>query len=623
MGPPRAILSDVAKVVTLGSLLLLAPVTGAAQLVPSLGRDVTQGDITSVPDVAPLPADGFVVVRSALGVIGLDQFELIGQIYSAPQEKVGSEFQVNTFTTGTQYNARVASNGAGTFVAVWGSSDLPGGEDVRGRLFDATGTALTPEFAVSAYTTGVQDVPAVSMRADGSFVVAWSGESAVDVGGISARRFDGAGAPIGGDINVIPPPAGTTTRRSEIAVLDDDGFIVVYRDTSFVKGVRFDAGGTATTGVLTLGAAAFLGASRPEVVAMPDGGYSVGWPLGAQRYDAANSAVGPVLVPDDDIHDLGQTDVQLAAAENGDLIIAYGNGTDPFNPFSGTVLTNFARRYNAAGTPQSPSFLIFDDQSIDMTNVFSSTLNITRLTSGSFVAAAGTLNPGGLGQPSTEGTIHIHRLCDLTADPTCEICPGFDDSLDTDADGRPDGCDACNNAGGQNMLAKTRIGIRNPEATIGVQSKKKKFNWKGSFVMPVAFSSTDPQTQGARIRVEALGGSTMLDVELPGGAYAGQGTMGWTVNTAGTKSRYRDKTASPINGITQVKLTDRSSKQPGLVQIKVKGFGGNYPVSSVYVPISAAIVLGDAAAGTTGACGEVSFAPDDCSTSTKRLSCKN
>lgn len=74
-----------------------------------------------------------------------------------PPVPVGTEFQVNTYTTSTQYDPAVASAGAGNFEVVWASEDQDGSEyGVFGQRYLApAGGAPTPAPTLSSRALGV------------------------------------------------------------------------------------------------------------------------------------------------------------------------------------------------------------------------------------------------------------------------------------------------------------------------------------------------------------------------------------------------------------------------------------------------------------------------------------
>ena len=71
---------------------------------------------------------------------------------------VGFETRVNSTTSSDQANSAVASDPAGDTVIVWQSPDQDGsGFGVYAQRYNAAGVVLGSEFRVNTYTTGVQD----------------------------------------------------------------------------------------------------------------------------------------------------------------------------------------------------------------------------------------------------------------------------------------------------------------------------------------------------------------------------------------------------------------------------------------------------------------------------------
>src|SRR5262249_5376418 len=147
--------------------------------------------------VAVDPSGNFVVVWASIGQDG-DQAGVFAQRYDNTGAKAGSEFQVNTYTTGYQSYPSVAMDGAGNFVVVWQSGPGQDGDKrgIFGRRYDSSETALGGEFQVNATTTGYQNYPRVGSDAAGNFAVVWQSTD-VDGSGqaIIARRFDSSGNP--------------------------------------------------------------------------------------------------------------------------------------------------------------------------------------------------------------------------------------------------------------------------------------------------------------------------------------------------------------------------------------------------------------------------------------------
>jgi hypothetical protein len=150
--------------------------------------------------------------------------------HARAQVPLGPELQVNTYTTGEQYAAAIASGPSGDFVVVWhgGGNQDGSAYGVFGRRFDASGTAVGgAEFLVNEVTVGVQGLPSVAVDGAGHMVMAWVAPDGDDYG-VFARRFDSAGNPRGGEFRVNTYTGG---RQTAPRVTSDPGgkFIVVWQ----------------------------------------------------------------------------------------------------------------------------------------------------------------------------------------------------------------------------------------------------------------------------------------------------------------------------------------------------------------------------------------------------------
>ena len=150
-----------------------------------------------------LDADGdFVVTWSSNGQDG-SGYGVYAQRYNAAGVAQGGEFRVNTTTAGTQNLSTVAMDADGDFVVTWTSVDQDTSTSVYAQRYNAAGVAQGVEFRVNTYTTSDQIISRVAMDADGDFVVTWSsyGRDGSD-GGVYAQRYDAAGVAQGGEFRV-------------------------------------------------------------------------------------------------------------------------------------------------------------------------------------------------------------------------------------------------------------------------------------------------------------------------------------------------------------------------------------------------------------------------------------
>ncbi len=200
----------------------------------------------------------------------------------------GPQFRVSSADSGPESAADVGVAPDGSFVVVWETSLAT--PQIRGRRFAADGAPLGAEFAINTFTTGGrEEIPAVAVAADGSFVVVWESDTSAgnddDLTSIQAQRFDAAGDPLGAQFQVNVVTTGFQVVPDVAAALGG-GFLVVWRTVgpgglgdSAIRGRRFDADGLPTNDGLLLSDS---GEQRaPAVAAGPGGGFVVVWQRGS------------------------------------------------------------------------------------------------------------------------------------------------------------------------------------------------------------------------------------------------------------------------------------------------------------------------------------------------------
>ena len=150
------------------------------------------------PAIAADANGNFVVVwNSYFG--GVRSNEIFGRCFGADGSPIGSEFQINTTTSGNQKESSVAMDAAGNFVVVWYGPGVSQ-EDIFGRRFDLNGRPLGDEFSINSRTESKQQCPKVAMNAAGAFAVAWESDK---LGTkpyewvISCRLYDANGLAVG------------------------------------------------------------------------------------------------------------------------------------------------------------------------------------------------------------------------------------------------------------------------------------------------------------------------------------------------------------------------------------------------------------------------------------------
>ncbi len=154
------------------------------------------------PAVAGAPAGAFMTAFDSKSLA--DGPSVQARNYRPTGLAAGVPFRVQAAATPPQFDAAVASNSAGVYVAAWSTVDpATRNSDVWAQRYDATGKAAGTAIRVND-DGGLPHIldtrPAVAMAADGGFVVAWiriveapAGDGANQ---IWSRRFAAAGTPV-------------------------------------------------------------------------------------------------------------------------------------------------------------------------------------------------------------------------------------------------------------------------------------------------------------------------------------------------------------------------------------------------------------------------------------------
>jgi len=183
----------------------------------------------SQPAVAMDSTGNFVVTWTSDGQDG-DSYGVYAQRYASDGTTLGTEFRVNTWTTGSQRFPAVAMDGGGNFVISWAGDGPPDsdGWEIYAQRYAANGSPLDSPFQVNTHTTNIQYSPSLTMNTTGDFVIAWtsSGQDG-DATGIYAQRYASAGSPVGSEFQVNPYTTSFQLYPS-LAMNDEGEFIVTW-----------------------------------------------------------------------------------------------------------------------------------------------------------------------------------------------------------------------------------------------------------------------------------------------------------------------------------------------------------------------------------------------------------
>ncbi|TMP28104.1 hypothetical protein CWB99_01345 [Pseudoalteromonas rubra] len=282
--------------------------------------------------------------------------------------KVGNEFLVNTHTDNDQLLRDITPLGNGTFIATWMSQEQDGdGSGVYAQRFNAQGQPVGSEFRVNSETTGDQITPKVAQLADGSLVFSWIQSESKSK--LFARKFQEDGTPIGQAFEVYASPTeiyvgvSTTARFAghSITAIDNGGFAIGWTDVfngrsgisnkyySYAKVFTADGTEVAQTD-------AVQDASAPHITNTNNGGFFMVWSgkiggdndgIGAQRFDASGATIGRAYRANGYALSI-QSSAKSTQLSNGDFLITWqsaGRGI-------------YAQRYDTTGVAQSSEFKV-------------------------------------------------------------------------------------------------------------------------------------------------------------------------------------------------------------------------------------------------------------------------
>ena len=307
------------------------------------------------PVIAPDSGGGLSVAWQSWGLEGFreggdgDGYGVVVRRLDAADAPLSGEIAVNTTTTDQQWEPAIASDPGGGFTVAWTSGDeyyTPSSGDIYARRFDAAGAPLGGEIPVNETTAGYQDSPAIAPDPGGGFTVAW-----MSSGDVYARRFDSAGQPLGGEIDV-----GTGGWQTPaIASSPGGGLTVAWSTGHNIYARRFDAAGAPLGGEIPVNTTRADERWYPAIASDPGGGFTVAWQsyeqdgsgygVYARRFDAAGAPLSGEIAVNTTTADY-QWYPAIASDPGGGFTVAWQSyGQD------GSNWGVYARRFDAAGAP--------------------------------------------------------------------------------------------------------------------------------------------------------------------------------------------------------------------------------------------------------------------------------
>jgi len=313
-------------------------------------------------------ADGdYVVTWSSNGQDG-NSYGVYAQRYNATGVAQGSEFRVNTFTTGVQRAPAIGVDADGDFVIAWMSDGQDGsGYGIYAQRYSAAGVAQGSEFRVNSFTISAQRSPAIAADADGDFVIAWEsvGQDGSDYG-IYAQRYNAVGVAQGSEFRVNTYT--TNHQRGAAIALDADGdFVIAWQSNgqdgsnNGIYAQRYNAAGGVQGAEFKVNSTISFDQLNAAVAIDGEGNFVIAWEgvrdgssngIDAQRFNAAGVAQGSEIRVNTHTTN-AQRNASVALDADGDFVIAWESSSQ-----DGSNEGVYAQRYNAAGVAQGSEFRV-------------------------------------------------------------------------------------------------------------------------------------------------------------------------------------------------------------------------------------------------------------------------
>ncbi len=323
---------------------------------------------------------------------GSGDYDIYARVYNASGTAVTSAFLVNETTTFDQEHAHVAMAADGSFVVVWESNTEAGGtyyDDIYAQRYDATGAKIGSNFLVNSTTSGDQQEADIAMDSAGNFVVVWSGErtAGTSVYSIYGQRYDASGVAQGGQF-LVNSVASDNDQHASVAMNDSGNFVVTWdrqsggSTDSDVQAQRFNSSGVAQGGAISVTNTNSWWQDIANVAMDQSGNFVVSWSSNGQDgsglgvYTRQYDSTGTALTTESRVATTTSNaqDYSGIAYQNGKVVVTWsGNGP-------GDSSGIFMQRYDAAGGNAAPTITSNGGGVTAAINVAENTTAVTTVT---------------------------------------------------------------------------------------------------------------------------------------------------------------------------------------------------------------------------------------------------
>jgi hypothetical protein len=126
---------------------------------------------------------------------------VLGQYYNASGVAIGSNFVVNTTTSGSQFEPRMIALDGDRVLVTYRMGD-GSSNGIFGKIYDSAGTVLKNEWRLNTTTLNDQAHADLTLLADGTFLVAYASADAGANYRVLAQRYDANGNALGSELQV-------------------------------------------------------------------------------------------------------------------------------------------------------------------------------------------------------------------------------------------------------------------------------------------------------------------------------------------------------------------------------------------------------------------------------------
>lgn len=255
---------------------------------------------------------------------------IYAQRFNANGVAQGGEFLVNTTTTGDQDNPAIAMDSSGDFVITWTSSD-GGGTGVYAQRYNSAGVAQGSEFLVNTSTSGDQRNPAIAMDSSGNFVIVWENFSQE----IHFQRYNSAGVAQGGESSTSTAPGyyGFNKNRPSVSMNATGSFVISWEASGFYAPLfvqQFNSAGTPQSGAIRVNFVVDTSNSQSSVSIDDAGNFVVayvsteaGGGIFARRFKADSTPQGNEFLVNTTP---GGSDPSISKSPGGEFVISWTSG---------------------------------------------------------------------------------------------------------------------------------------------------------------------------------------------------------------------------------------------------------------------------------------------------------